>query len=89
MASTSKRSDFPLSNSPVLVPASLVVPRVLKRTTVIPAIAGNRFAAFLYTWLSIIPPAVGSGCKHKIAPFDSFIGAATSPIKSMPSSVRR
>ena len=38
-----------LSKCPELVPASLVVPRVLKRMTLIPPIAGNLFAAFLNT----------------------------------------
>ena len=87
IASTSKRSAPPLSKVPVLLPASLVVPRVLNLTTVIPAIAGNRLAAFLRIWLSIIPPAVGSGCKHKIDPLNSPSGAAISPTKEKPSTV--
>ena len=61
--------------------------RELKRTTVMPAIAGNLFAAFLNTWLSIIPPAVGRGCKQRIAPRDKPTGAATSPMGSTPSLV--
>ena len=39
-------------------------------------------------WLSISPPAVGSGCKQRSAPFDGAIGAATSPIKSTPSRMK-
>ena len=41
-AATSYLSPTALSNSPSLVPCSLQVPRVLKRSTAMPASAGNR-----------------------------------------------
>jgi hypothetical protein len=56
--------------------------------TFMPAIAGNLFDAFLYTWLSIIPPAVGSGCNIKIEPVGLSSVRAASPTRSIPSSVR-
>jgi hypothetical protein len=73
---------------PELVPASLEVPRVLKRTTVIPAMSGNRFAAFLKMCESIIPPPDGFGWSVKsIGDGAACIGAATSPTNLIPSAV--
>ena len=45
-------------------PAALVVPRVLNRSTATSASAGSRHDALRSTWLSIIPPWVGSGCRQ-------------------------
>ena len=45
-------------------PAGSQVPRVLNRSTATPASAGSRKAALRKTWLSIIPPCVGSGCRQ-------------------------
>ena len=50
--------------APSLVPRTLVVPRVLKRSTARSASAGSRQAALRNTWLSIMPPWVGSGCRQ-------------------------
>ena len=47
-----------------LVPRTLLVPRVLNRSTATPARAGSRQAALRKTWLSIMPPWVGSGCRQ-------------------------
>ncbi len=44
-AATSSRSPTPSSNAPSLRPASLAVPRVLKRSTARSASAGSRQAA--------------------------------------------
>ena len=41
-ASTSRRSPMPSSNAPSLVPRGEPVPRVLNRSTAIPARAGSR-----------------------------------------------
>ncbi len=56
------------SKDPSLVPAALVVPRVLKRSTARSASAGRRQAILRSTWLSIMPPCVGSGCTVTIVP---------------------
>ena len=56
----------PRRRRPRSCPAALVVPRVLKRSTAMPASAGSRQAALRNRWLSIIPPWVGSGCRHTI-----------------------
>jgi hypothetical protein len=60
-ADTSSASPRPSSNVPSLVPWTLQVPRVLNRSTAIPASAGRRKAALRKMWLSIMPPCVGSG----------------------------
>ena len=65
-AQVARPRPSPASNAPSLVPAALVVPRVLNRSTAMPASAGRRHAALRNRWLSIMPPCVGSGCRHTI-----------------------
>src|SRR6266540_4337643 len=87
-AATSSRSPTPPSNAPSLVPRTLLVPRVLNRSTANSASAGNRHAALRYTWLSIIPPCVGSGCRHtSVATGGPSSGNASSPTSVRPSAV--
>src|SRR6185437_15615033 len=87
-ASTSSRSVSPPPNSPSLLPCSDSVPRVLNRSTARSASAGSRYAALRYTWLSIIPPCVGSGCRQmSVAAGSRCSGSASSPIRCSPSSV--
>ena len=71
-------------------PALLAVPRVLKRSTATPASAGSRNAALRKTWLSIIPPCVGSGCRQtRVATGSRSSGRASSPTSDSPSAVCR
>ncbi len=71
-------------------PAALVVPRVLNRSTAIPASAGSRQAALRKTWLSIMPPCVGSGCRQTIVATGArSTGRASSPTRRRPSDVVR
>jgi hypothetical protein len=87
-AATSYFSPTPEENSPSLVPRTLDVPRVLKRSTAMPASAGSRQAALRKTWLSIIPPWVGSGCRQtRVATGSPDSGRASSPTSVSPSAV--
>ncbi len=87
-ASTSRPSPSPDSNSPSLLPAADRVPRVLKRSTASPASAGSRQEALRSTWLSIIPPCVGSGCRQtRVATGSRSAGSASSPTSASPSPV--
>src|SRR5680860_322704 len=89
-AATSYFSPTALSNAPPLVPCSLQVPRVLKRSTEIPARAGSRKAALRKIWLSIMPPWVGNGCRQtRVATGSRSSGSASSPTRSRPSAVCR
>src|SRR5215472_13738165 len=88
-AATSRRSVWPSPNSPSLVPCSDAVPRVLNRSTARSASAGSRYDALRSTWLSIIPPAVGSGCRPiRVAAGARPSGSASSPTRLRPSAVR-
>src|ERR1035437_1206666 len=88
-AATSGPSVSPSPNSPSLVPCSDAVPRVLNLSTAISASAGSRKAALRSTWLSIIPPCVGSGCRQiSVAAGGRPAGRASSPIRLTPSAVR-
>ncbi len=87
-AATSCRSVSPSPNSPSLVPCGEEVPRVLNLSTARSARAGSRNAALRSTWLSIIPPCVGSGCRQiSVAAGGRPAGRATSPTRLSPSSV--
>ncbi len=87
-AATSYRSPRAWSNSPSDVPCMLAVPRVLNRSTATPASAGSRKAALRKTWLSIIPPCVGSGCRQtSVATGSRSAGSAISPTRESPSAV--
>ncbi|GAA3433849.1 hypothetical protein [Kutzneria kofuensis] len=86
-AATSSRSPSPLSNAPSLRPASLAVPRVLKRSTAMSASAGSRNAALRYRCESIMPPCVGSGCRQISVALGAFSGSASSPTSRSPSAV--
>lgn len=87
-AATSKRSPTAASKVPSLVPRTLLVPRVLNRSTARSASAGSRQAALRNTWLSIIPPWVGSGCRQTRVPAGSrSSGRASSPTSVRPSAV--
>src|SRR5262249_50206847 len=88
-AATSSRSDSPSPNSPSLVPCSDAVPRVLNRSTARSASAGSRYDALRSTWLSIIPPAAGSGCRPiSVAAGARRSGSPSSPTRLRPSAVR-
>ena len=87
-AATSNRSPSPRSNSPSLVPRTLEVPRVLNRSTARSASAGSRQAALRSTWLSIMPPWVGNGCRQmSVATGARSAGTASSPTSRSPSPV--
>ena len=87
-AATSYRSPTALSNVPSLVPCTLLVPRVLKRSTARSASAGSRAAALRNTWLSIMPPWVGSGWRQiSVATGSRSSGSASSPTSRRPSAV--
>src|SRR5690606_36572867 len=87
-AATSQRSATPSPNVPSEVPRSELVPRVLDRSTARSARAGSRFAAFRSTWLSIMPPWVGSGWRQiSVATGGRLSGTASSPTSVSPSAV--
>jgi hypothetical protein len=87
-AATSYRSPTALSKAPSLVPRTLLVPLVLNLSTATPARAGSRHAALRKTWLSIIPPCVGSGCRQtSVATGGRSSGTASSPTSVRPSAV--
>ncbi len=87
-AATSYRSPTAPSKAPSLVPRTLLVPRVLNRSTARSASAGSRQAALRNTWLSIIPPWVGSGCRQtRVATGGRSAGRASSPTSRRPSAV--
>src|SRR6266568_474115 len=89
-AATSCRSATPSENSPWLVPCFEEVPRVLNLSTARSARAGSRKAALRNTWLSIMPPCVGSGCRQiSVAAAGRCAGRASSPTRLSPSEVRR
>src|ERR1700735_3904056 len=88
-APTSSRSVSPPPNWPPLAPRSNLVPLVLNRRTARSASAGSRKDALRSTWLSIMPPAVGSGCRQiSVATAGRLSGSASSPARSSPSAVR-
>ena len=61
---------------------------MLKRSTARSASAGSRYDALRSRWLSIIPPAVGSGCRQtSVATGSRRGGRASSPTSSRPSAV--
>ena len=87
-AATSNRSPHRVVEAPSLVPRTLDVPRVLNRSTARSASAGSRQAALRNTWLSIIPPWVGSGCRQtRVATGSRSAGSASSPTSRRPSAV--
>src|SRR5207244_8247151 len=87
-AATSYRSPTPPSKVPSLLPRRLAVPLVLNLTTATPASAGSRHAALRKTWLSIMPPCVGSGCRQtSVATGSRSNGRASSPTRRSPSAV--
>ena len=72
------------------MPRALVVPRVLKRSTARSASAGSRQAALRSTWLSIMPPWVGSGwTQMMVATGAQRVGSASSPTSRRASLVVR